>query len=280
FYGFAVMCSDHPEVESLITELTDRRIVTYGFNNKADVRAVNVRGTAKGSHFDAVFSPWLAEGPGETVRDFWLPMLGHHNVQNALAVLAIAHEMGMDFESMKKALSGFTGVKRRFTRTGESHGVTIIDDYGHHPVEIAAVLKAARMAASETQGRVIAVIQPHRYSRLASLFDDFCGCIGDADTVIVADVYAAGEKPVEGCDKTHLAKGIKRAGHRDVHVLESVAVLADMIAEKAQSGDFVICLGAGDITKWAQALPGELDEIFARTPPQAALAKKKKKKAS
>jgi len=262
FYGYAVLCSDHPEVQALIPHLTDRRLVTYGFNPQADVRAHNLRSNSSGHIFDVTFSSWLTEDAEQHLRDVFLPMLGQHNLQNALAALAIGFEMKMPAPLMKNALSKFTGVKRRFTKTGETNGVTVIDDYGHHPVEIAAVLKAARQAVEGTEGRVIAVMQPHRYSRLSSLFEEFCTCFNDADSVIVADVYAAGEAAMDGYNKTTLAAGILNHGHRDVHMLNNADALPALVKNIVQPGDFVICLGAGDITKWAQALPGQLEKLL------------------
>jgi UDP-N-acetylmuramate--alanine ligase len=262
FYGFAVMCIDHPEVQALIAAITDRRIITYGFSAQADVRAGNIRVSNGGSLFDVHVAAWLNNGEEATFRDVYLPMLGQHNVLNSLASIGIALELGIPQPTIKKALENFTGVKRRFTRTGVVNDITVIDDYGHHPIEIAAVLKAGRMAVEETGGRLIAVKQPHRYSRLSSLFEDFCTCFNDADTVFVADVYAAGENPIEGVTGDALAQGIKDHGHRDVRKLESRRALAGEIAQIAGPGDYVICLGAGDITKWAYALPGELEETF------------------
>lgn len=255
FYGFAVLCLDHPEVQGLVPELTDRRIITYGFNPQADVRAFNLRAGAGGMNFDVAFGEKIVAG-------FYLPMFGEHNVQNALAALAVAREMELDEMVMKKALRHFGGVKRRFTHVGDSHGVRVIDDYGHHPVEIAAVLKAARSAVAESGGRVVAVMQPHRYTRLHDLMDEFCTCFNDADSVIITDVYAAGEAPIAGADKAHLVQGIRDRGHRDAVVLAARDDLARLVAQRAQSGDMVICLGAGDITKWAHALPAELDREF------------------
>jgi UDP-N-acetylmuramate--alanine ligase len=270
FYGFAVLCTDHPAVQGLIPNLSDRIVVTYGFNPQADVQAFNVRTLASGSTFDVTFAPNV-DGKGElTLSDIFLPMLGQHNVQNSLAALAIGRRMWISPAHMKAALAHFSGVKRRFTKTGEAGGVTIIDDYGHHPVEIEAVLKAARQAVSGTEGRVIAVVQPHRYTRLSSLFDGFCTCFNEADSVIVADVYAAGEMPIEGADKESLAKGLVACGHKNVSELPGPDALAEMIAAQARAGDFVICLGAGDITKWAYALPGQLADIYARTEKQRA----------
>ena len=267
FYGFAVLCTDHPEVQVLISHIRDRRIITYGMNPQADVRAVNIRADAGGSTYDVIFA---VDGVEEVLRDVRLPMPGAHNVQNSLAALAIAQEMKIPAAVMKQAMESFGGVKRRFTRTGEANGVTVIDDYGHHPVEITAVLKAARSVVEGTNGRVIAVMQPHRYSRLESLFEQFCMCFNDADAVIVANVYAAGEEPIEGASRAHLAEGIRSHGHRDVRELGTPAELAPMIAAMAEPGDFVICLGAGDITKWAYALPGELQAIADATQKQRA----------
>jgi len=187
-------------------------------------------------------------------------MLGKHNVLNALASIAVALEMGMSDDVARKALRAFAGVKRRFTRVGEARGITVIDDYGHHPVEITAVLQAARQA---TQGKVFAVVQPHRYTRLANLFEDFCACFNDADHVIVADVYAAGETPIEGADRDALVQGLRDRGHRNVTALTDQMLLAPLISELASPGDLVVCLGAGNITAWAQALPAELEENFA-----------------
>ncbi len=262
FYGFAVLCIDHPAVQAMIPEIRDRVVITYGFNPQADVHASNIRTDANGSVFDVRFSADIT-GEELILKDVMLPMLGQHNVQNSLSALAIAHRMGMKPAQMKNALVGFEGVKRRFTKTGEAQGITVIDDYGHHPVEISAVLRAARQAVSGGDGKVIAVVQPHRYTRLHSLFDDFCTCLNDADHVIVADVYAAGEAPIEGANKDALAQGLRDHGHKSVDVLASSDKLAVMIAQNATRGDFVICLGAGDITKWAYALPAELEQVFA-----------------
>ncbi|MCM2343979.1 MAG: UDP-N-acetylmuramate--L-alanine ligase [Alphaproteobacteria bacterium] len=271
FYGYAVLCIDHPEVQGLIPDVTDKRIVTYGFNPQADVHAFNVRSDAQGSTYDVKFADILTDdGRDLIVRDMHLPMLGVHNVLNSLAALAVAIKMEVPVATMKRALAGFSGVKRRFTKTGEAHGLTVIDDYGHHPVEIMAVLKAGRLAVAESGGRVIAVVQPHRYTRLSSLFDEFCTCFYEADTVIVADVYAAGEQPIEGIDRDHLAQGIKAHGHKDVQVLKASADLATMIADIGEANDLVICLGAGDITKWAYALPGELESVLAERKKQRA----------
>ncbi|MEM7651189.1 MAG: UDP-N-acetylmuramate--L-alanine ligase [Pseudomonadota bacterium] len=253
FYGYAVLCIDHPEVQALVPSVKDRKIITYGFNPQADVQVSNVRSNSSGSIFD------VSMPDGSELKDVNLPMLGDHNVQNALVALAIAYEMDVKPPIMKKALENFTGVKRRFTKTGESHGVTVIDDYAHHPIEIETVLKAARMAVAENEGRVIAVMQPHRYSRLQDLFEDFCKCFNGADSVIVADVYEAGEEPIEGMDKIGLVNGIKAHGHREVLPLPDRKELAHMVAKLAKPGDFVICMGAGDITSWAYDLPEQLE---------------------
>ena len=258
FYGFAALCIDHPEVQALIGRVTDRRIVTYGFSAQADVRAVNHRVEADGQTYDVVITD-RASGESRTVSGLHLPMLGRHNVLNSLAVVCIAREMGFDDDVLRRALGGFKGVKRRFTKTGEAGGITVIDDYGHHPVEIAAVLAAARQA--RPTAKVVAVVQPHRYSRLHDLFDQFCSCFNDADTVIVADVYAAGEAPIEGVNRDTLVQGLRARGHRRVVALSSPEALAALVKAEAQSGDMVVCLGAGSITNWANALPNELQKL-------------------
>ena len=257
FYGFACLCIDHPEVQALIPKVLDRKIVTYGFSPQALVRAINVRFGNGGATYDAVVADRVS-GAHKIIHDLHLPMWGEHNVQNSLAVVAIATELGLADDIIRKALSSFAGVKRRFTRTGEANGVTVIDDYGHHPVEIAAVLKAARSAS---QGNVVAVVQPHRYTRLSSLFDQFCTCFNDADTVIVADVYAAGEPPIEGANRDGLVKGLQEHGHRHVLPLPDAKALAQLVKHNTKPGDMVVCLGAGNITAWAHALPGELEAL-------------------
>ncbi len=259
FYGFAALCIDHAEVQAMIPRVADRKIVTYGLSPQADVRAVNVRLTGGGSEFDIVIADRVT-GEQRTLRKFSLPMLGAHNVQNALAAVAVANEMGIDDGTMARALAGFAGVKRRFTRVGEAGGIVVIDDYGHHPVEIAAVLAAARAACD---GRVVAVVQPHRYTRLKSLFEDFCTCFNDAEAVIVADVHPAGEEPIEGIHKEALADGLRAHGHKRVVLLEGPEKLAETVAGIAEPGDMVVCLGAGSITAWAQALPAELERVLA-----------------
>ena len=254
FYGFGVLCSDHPEVQALIAHVGDRKIVTYGFNPQADVRAINVRYGQDGNTFDVKIG-------GTYIKDIYLPMLGDHNIQNALAAITVAVELEIPHAAIKKALRHFQGVKRRFTKTGIVNGVTIVDDYGHHPIEIKAVLKAARQSLEDTDNKVIAVMQPHRYSRLHELMDDFCASFNQADTVYVSDVYAAGEKPIDGSGHHELVKGIAAFGHKDVHVLETPDNLPSLIHEKASAGDLVICLGAGNITQWAQDLPEQLRQF-------------------
>jgi UDP-N-acetylmuramate--alanine ligase len=264
FYGFAVLCVDHPEVQALIPRISDRRIVTYGFSPQADIRAIDVEAGSEGSTFQVAISS-RKTGEVEILPDMRLGVLGLHNVQNALAAIAIGHELGLAPDTIREGIAAFTGVKRRFTRTGTWNGVTIIDDYGHHPVEIMAVLKAARLAVANTPGaRIVAVVQPHRYTRLANLFDDFCTAFNDADAVIVADVYAAGELPIAGATKEALAEGLRSHGHRNVAVLEDPADLAEMVGAESQPGDYVVCLGAGSITHWANALPDQLGQLEAR----------------
>ncbi len=257
FYGFAVLCIDHPEVQAMIGRVSDRRLVTYGMSPQAEVRAINLNFAKGESTFDVEFSERGGQ-PAQSLTDIRLPMPGAHNVLNAVAAVAVAHEMGIDADVIRVALLNFGGVKRRFTLTGTGAGVSVIDDYGHHPVEIAAVLGAARSAY---EGRVVAVIQPHRFSRLRDLFEDFCSCFNDADTVIVADVYAAGEDPIEGYDRDTLIAGLFNHGHRDVIALESPDELARIVSRVTGPGDLVVCLGAGNITAWANRLPGELDAM-------------------
>jgi UDP-N-acetylmuramate--alanine ligase len=257
FYGFAVVCLDHPEVQALAAKVENRRLVTYGTNPQAQVRLQNVVQSADGTTFDLTITP--LEGEPVTMIGLMLPMPGLHNVLNATAAVAVARELGVSDVAIRQGLAGFGGVKRRFTTTGVANGIRVIDDYGHHPVEILNVLKAARAVVGE--GRVIAVVQPHRYSRLHDLFNDFCACFNDADTVIVADVYAAGEQPIEGADKASLVEGLRRFGHRRAIPLDSPAALPALIAEEAKAGDLVVLLGAGDITAWAYALPGQLEAL-------------------
>jgi len=259
FYGFGVVCLDHPEVQKLAAQIDNRRLVTYGLNPQAMVRADNVRMDPDGSRFDVV----IQNGETHRIDDVRLPMTGAHNVSNALAAIAVAREIGVDEDAIRAGLAGFGGVKRRFTTTGVAHGVRVIDDYGHHPVEIAAVLKAARQVVhnADNPGRVIAVVQPHRYTRLRDLMQDFSTCFSDADSVLVADVYPAGEQPIEGVDKHALVEGVRRYGHRHVAALENAAALPRVIREEAKPGDLVVLLGAGDITSWAYALPAQLEAL-------------------
>jgi UDP-N-acetylmuramate--alanine ligase len=257
FYGFAVMCIDHPVVQSLVGQIEDRRIVTYGENLEADARLLDFVAMGGGSTFKVAIRD-RKTGAAHEISDITLPMPGRHNASNATAAIAVAHQLGLSDDAIRKALAGFGGVKRRFTKTGEVNGVTVIDDYGHHPVEIAAVLKAARGA---TNGKIVAVVQPHRYTRLQSLFEEFCTCFNDADTVIVAEVYPAGEAPIAGVDRDHFVAGLRAHGHRNVIPLQKSADLAGLVKTLASSGDLVVCLGAGNITQWAYALPGELKAL-------------------
>jgi UDP-N-acetylmuramate--alanine ligase len=258
FYGFAALCIDHPEVQAMIGRIGDRRLVSYGFSPQSDVRALNLRLGPEGAVFDAELSD-RQSGERRRIEALRLPMFGRHNVQNALAVVAVARELGFDDAVLRRTLAEFKGVKRRFTRIGAAGGITVVDDYGHHPVEIAAVLAAARQTNSR---RVIAVVQPHRYTRLRDLFDQFCKCFNDADTVVVADIYAAGEAPIEGVTRDALIEGLRGHGHRRVLPLDRPEDLAPLIAAEAQPGDLVVCLGAGSITNWANALPAELENLL------------------
>lgn len=255
FYGLAVCCTDHPEVQALVGKLTDRRVVTFGFNAQADVRAVNLRYDKGIAHFDIALQGEAAGGDLPMIEGCTLPMPGDHNVSNCLAAVAVARHLGIKKSEIREALAKFAGVGRRFTRVGEIGGVTIIDDYGHHPVEIAAVLKAARQAST---GRVIAVHQPHRYSRLSSLFEDFCTCFNEADVVAIADVYAAGEDPIPGASRDDLVAGLIAHGHRHARAILSEDDLERLVREQARPGDMVVCLGAGTISAWANSLPMRL----------------------
>jgi UDP-N-acetylmuramate--alanine ligase len=257
FYGFSVMCTDHPAVQTLVGRIEDRRVITYGENPQADARLIDLTHADGRSQFSVVFRD-RAGNVSDRIEGLALPMPGRHNALNATSAIAVARELGIADEQIRKGLAGFGGVKRRFTRTGEWNGVAIFDDYGHHPVEIAATLKAAREAAS---GQIIAVMQPHRYTRLAALFDQFCTCFNDADAVIIADVYPAGETPIPGADRDTLVAGLRARGHRRVATLDNAGQLAGMIRDIARPGDYVVCLGAGSITQWAYALPGELKAL-------------------
>jgi len=258
FYGFAALCVDHPEVQALCGRISDRKIVTYGLSPLADVRAENLAFSQLGSTYDVVISD-RARDDERRIKDVRLNMPGAHNVQNSLSAFVVANEMGIADDVIRTALADFRGVKRRFTITGTAGGVTVVDDYAHHPVEIAAVLKAARDLG---QRRVVTVVQPHRYTRLRDLFEDFCTCFNNADTVIVADVYEAGESPIPGYDRDSLIEGLRRHGHRHVVALEDEAALAETVADNVGNGDLVICMGAGSVTGWAARLPDELAKIL------------------
>jgi UDP-N-acetylmuramate--alanine ligase len=254
FYGFAVMCIDHPVVQTLVGHIEDRRVITYGENPQADLRLVDLDHANGQSRFSVV----ARDRSGATehrIKDLRLPMPGRHNALNATAAIAVARELGIADDVIRKALGSFGGVKRRFTRTGEWNGVPIIDDYGHHPVEIAAVLRAAR---ESTSGQVIAIMQPHRYTRLAALFEAFCSCFNDADIVLIAHVYPAGEAPIAGADRDSLVQGLRAHGHRQALPLDAPADIAGLVRKLAHPGDIVVFLGAGSITQWAYALPQEL----------------------
>lgn len=255
FYGFGIVCLDHPEVQALVGRVTDRRLITYGANPQADVRAENIHFDDGASHYNIVFRERGKEV--SRIDDVTLPMPGVHNVLNSLPAAIIAKRLGANDAQIKSGFKNFEGVKRRFTKAGEWNGVTIIDDYGHHPVEIAAVLRAARSVA---KGKVIAVVQPHRYTRLRDLFDEFCGCMNEADVAIVTDIYAAGEVPIEGASQDALVSGLEAHGHKDARALGSFDDLPAIIRDLAEPGDYVICLGAGDITKHANELAGKLVE--------------------
>ena len=258
FYGFAVACIDHPEVQKLISTIQDRRVITYGFSPQASVRATKLRTDSHGSTFNVTFT--RLSGEVVKIKDIFLPMHGKHNVSNSLVAICIGLRLNIAPDVIKDSLAKFAGVKRRFTKTGTVNGVTIIDDYGHHPVEIQAVLKSAREAQAK---RIVAVMQPHRYTRLHDLFDDFCASFNDADKVIITPVHAAGEDPIKGIDHAALAEGLSRYGHKDVTIINTEEELTPIIAsiikeDQIQKGDMVICLGAGTITKWANALPENL----------------------
>ena len=253
FYGLAVCCTDHPEVQALVGRITDRRVVTFGFNAQADVRAVNLRYKGGAAYFDIAL-----QAENMVIEGCTLPMPGDHNVSNALAAVAVARHLGMRADQIRDALKGFKGVNRRFTKVGEVNGISIIDDYGHHPVEIAAVLRAARQSVEEG-GRVIAVHQPHRYSRLSSLFEDFCACFNDADVVGIAEVFAAGEAPIPGASREDLVAGLIGHGHRHARAIHDEDDLLRLVQEQARPGDMVVCLGAGTISAWANGLPARLE---------------------
>jgi UDP-N-acetylmuramate--alanine ligase len=255
FYGFGVMCIDHPEVQALVSRIEDRRVVTYGENPQADVRFENVSMSGGAAHFDVTIRS-RKTGDEKRIAGLKLPMPGRHNVSNATAAIAVANELGISSEAIAKGLSAFGGVKRRFTPTGTWNGVRIFDDYGHHPVEIRAVLKAARESCD---GKVFCIAQPHRFTRLRDLFDDFAACFNEADTVMVAPVYSAGEDPISGINSDTLVERIRAGGHRDARLIAGPSDIAPAIRAAAKPGDFVVFLGAGNITQWAYALPKELE---------------------
>ncbi|MCB1885396.1 MAG: UDP-N-acetylmuramate--L-alanine ligase [Geminicoccaceae bacterium] len=254
FYGFGALCIDHPEVQALYAGVRDRRLVTYGFSPQADVQGQGLVVDAKGSVFDVRLRDRIG-GEETLLKRVRLALPGRHNVSNALAAIAVADGLGIGAAAMRRALADLKGVKRRFTVTGTVDGITVVDDYAHHPVEIRAVLETARAAGG---GRVVAVVQPHRYSRLHDLFDDFCRAFGDADAVLVAPVYAAGEAPIPGVDRDAFVRGLAAHGQREVGAIEGPDDLAERVDALAGHGDIVVCLGAGSITAWAGALPAEL----------------------
>jgi UDP-N-acetylmuramate--alanine ligase len=256
FYGVAILCLDHPEVQAIIPRIRDRRILTYGFSAQADIRADNVRHELGGNTFDVIIR--ARDGSKRDIADVFLPMSGRHNVQNALAAIAVGIERGMTDAQVQAGFAKFGGVKRRFTKVGDVGGVVVIDDYAHHPVEIRAVLSAAREGA---KGRVFAICQPHRYTRLENLMEDFATAFNDADVVYVSPVYAAGEAPIEGVSSAELVGKIKRRGHHSAQEIESAAALAKELAVTTKDGDIVVCLGAGDITKWAAGLANAIGAV-------------------
>jgi UDP-N-acetylmuramate--alanine ligase len=257
FYGFGVLCKDHPEVSALASSINNRKVITYGIDSEADVKAFNIRTTTTGSTYDVQISSHLKCGE-KTIKNINLPMPGRHNVLNSLAAISVAMELKFDDSAILNGFASFQGVKRRFTQTGIVNGITIIDDYGHHPKEISVTLKAAR---DTTKGDIIAVVQPHRYSRVNDLFADFCNCFDNADKVVVADIYEAGEKPIAGITRDALVEGIKKAGHKDVTALKSAEELPALINKIAKAGDIVVCLGAGSITYWANSLPQDIENL-------------------
>ncbi|MEL6505202.1 MAG: UDP-N-acetylmuramate--L-alanine ligase [Pseudomonadota bacterium] len=261
FYGFGVVCSDHPEVQRLVSQIEDRRLITYGENPQADVRFHDVVAKGASSEF-AVTIRNRQTGAQTMIDNLVLPMPGIHNVSNATAAIVVAHELGVSGDDIRNGLAGFKGVRRRFTHTGSFRGAEVFDDYAHHPVEISAVLNAARQAVSAAgKGRVVAIKQPHRYTRLDDLFAEFASCFNNADTVLVAPVYPAGEQPIENRDAPSLVSAIKAAGHRDARAIEDPGEIAPLLHDMLEEGDYVVFCGAGNITTWAHDLPGELERL-------------------
>jgi UDP-N-acetylmuramate--alanine ligase len=255
FYGFAVLCIDHPEVQAMVGRIEDRRIVTYGLSPQADVRATNVCFSEGASHFDVIVTDRRA-GTETRLENMRLPMPGEHNVQNALAAITVARELRVSDEKIRAALDKFGGVGRRFSKVGEWNGTAIIDDYAHNPFKIAAALKAARQAYS---GPVIAVVQPHRYTRLRDTWEQFCSCLNDADIAIIAPVYPAGEQPIAGIDRDSYAEALRSHGHRNVMVIDGGMDVAGLVAPLAKQGGAIVMLGAGSISHWAHALQSQLE---------------------
>lgn len=261
FYGFGVLCIDHPEVRELAKKITDRKIVTYGIDSgDANIKAENIKADPTGSRYNV-----RVTGLGDkdrTIENIFLSMPGIHNVLNSLAAISVGVEMGLSDDAIRGAFGGFKGIKRRFTKTGEVNGIKVIDDYGHHPKEIQATLKTAKQVVPTGTGRIIAVLQPHRFTRVRDLFNDFATCFGDADVVIVSDIYKAGEDPIEGINRDNLIAAMKKSGQKEVHALDAASDLAGIVKGIANPGDMVVCLGAGDVTKWAAHLPDELATLY------------------
>ena len=254
FYGFAVMCLDHPEVQAMVGQIRDRRVITYGMSPQADMRAVNVSFSEGASHFDVVVTDRV-KGTETRIEKMRLPMPGEHNVQNALAAIVVARELGVPDDTIRNGFAGFGGVGRRFSRVGEWKGCAIIDDYAHNPFKIAAALRAARQAYT---GPIVAIVQPHRYTRLRDTFEQFSTCLNDADAAIIAPVYPAGEQPIEGIGRDTYAESLRAHGHRNVHVIEGAEDLPALLSKLAKPGGAIVCLGAGSITTWAHGLEAVL----------------------
>jgi UDP-N-acetylmuramate--alanine ligase len=257
YYGFAVVCADHAETMAIAAAAQDRRVLTYGFAEGADVRAVGLAADRDGMTFDVVLSERMTGGAA-VLRSARLPMPGKHNVSNALAAIAVARELGVADAAAVAGLAGFEGVQRRFTRVGDWNGVTIIDDYSHNPPKIAAAIEAARQVA---QGRVIAVMQPHRFTRVRDLFEGFVAALDGADIALVSDIYTAGETPIDGITGAALVDAMRKHGHRDARYLPSPDDLPKIVHAEAKPGDYVIVLGAGSNTVWAKNLPGQLARL-------------------